>query len=133
MALFNDAYLSVGGTDLSAYLETVSVQESVETLDDTVMGDSTRSAEAGLNVRTLSAVFKHVNASGGPTQTLYDQVGNTLSVIYGAAGSTGSANNPVTTQTMLLESYEPVQGTVGDQQLVRAQFVSAGEASVAVS
>lgn len=131
--IYKNCFLSVGGTDLSAYIESCEPSFEVEQTDDTVMGDDTRSNEPGLLNWSFSVTFKNPFASGGPDATLWAIRGTTAAVIWRPDSGTASATNPQYTGTASLASYSPVSGSVGDQGTMPAEFVAAGTLARAVS
>ena len=135
MATYDNAYISVAGTDLSSYLTQLDISEGAEMIDDTVMGDSTRSQAAGLNTRTVTAVFIQDYGSATVHETISAVVGPdlTASVITAHNGATPSATNPTTTQTMVVSEYQPQAGSVGEQHFARVTFVAAGDSTEATA
>ena len=130
--IWRNAYFYAGSKDLSAYVKSLTVNEGSETGDDTVMGDSTRSAMAGLKTYSLDVEFHQDFAA-----TLVDA---TLRVLVGAAGASVSwrpdsavvgTGNPQRNCVMVLESYVPVGGAVGTVPLgATAHFVAAGDVAI---
>lgn len=127
MALHNDVYLKVNSVDLSSYLRDITVEFGAETVDDTAMGDSFRSAASGLKTATLTATFHQAFGSGTPDNTLNGLVGGAaVTVEYAAQGSSISASNPKYSFSAICTAYNPGSGAVGDQQTATASFVAAG-------
>jgi len=130
--IWRNAYFYAGSKDLSAYVKSLTVNEGSETGDDTAMGDTTRSAMAGLKTCSIDVEFHQDFAA-----TLVDA---TLRVLVGAAGATVSwrpdtgtkgANNPQRNCVMVLESYVPAGGAVGTVPLgATAHFVAAGDLAI---
>ena len=130
--IWRNAYFYAGSKDLSAYVKSLTVNEGSETGDDTAMGDTTRSAMAGLKTYSIDVEFHQDFAA-----TLVDA---TLRVLVGAAGATVSwrpdtgtkgANNPQRNCVMVLESYVPAGGAVGTVPLgATAHFVAAGDLAI---
>lgn len=133
MAMYDDGYFSFAGTDLSSFVKSLDVAEAVETNDDTTMGADTRSAEAGLQTRTVSVLLKDVAGSAAPRQTLAGTLGTEVAIITAPNGSSASVENPLTTQNMLVQSIDPQFGDVGSERQIRVQLVAAGSATVATS
>ena len=80
-----DSYFKIASTDLSTYLNNVTVSRSADTADTTAFGSSTRSFIAGLKDATItvsgmfdSAVYSTIAGWLGTSQTWE----------YGPAGST---------------------------------------------
>ncbi|MDD5037165.1 MAG: hypothetical protein PHE55_20755 [Methylococcaceae bacterium] len=133
--VWKNAYFYAGGVDLSAYVKSLTVNEGSETGDDTAMGDSTRSAMAGLLTYSIDVEFHQDFAAG--------LVDATLRVLVGAAGATVTwrpdsgvigVDNPERNCVMILTSYVPASGAVGTVPLgASAKFVAAGDVAITTS
>lgn len=124
--IYKNGYLSLGGTNLSAYLESVEPSFGVETGDDTVMGDTARSNEPGLETWSISARFKNPFTDNGPDETIWGLKGTTFVVIWKPNGSSTADANPSYTGTGTWTSWDPVSGSVGDVMVGTLEIVSAG-------
>lgn len=127
MAIWKNAFISIAGTDHSADCRSLNMPEGVETVDDTAMGDDFRSNAASLETWTISAEF---NAAFGASS-----IEDTLSTIQAAAAKSAAlivrpdsavvgAGNPQWAGTGILTSLQVVQGAVGDQHIITAEFVA---------
>lgn len=136
MAEFNltDAFWSFDGVDLSSYVREGTWTEGAETTDATAMGDTYRSASGSLKNASCAVTFhEDLEASAGPYQTLNATVGTTITVIYGAGGSTASATNPHKSCSMVITEYNPPGGAVGDRALSSVAATAAGAVSEVTS
>lgn len=131
--IYENAFLSIDGIDLSAYLREVAVDYGSETQDKTAMPDDTRVSIGGLYTWGISATLNQDFASGGPDPTLFSKVGKDVSVVFRPdAGSVGSSN-PEYTGTAVLDSAPPVGGSVGDMLTTSINLVAASSLSRATS
>lgn len=129
MPLINDATVSIGGTDYSSFVRSVQLNYGVEEIDDTVMGDDTRSAAGGLEEWGGTITFLAGEASGEPNNDIFSQIGSTVTVAVKRDSAATAADNPEYSGTALLTQENPVEGTVGDQQTFSVDFTSAGDLS----
>ena len=122
-----DAYLSVAGVDLSDHVRSVTVDAGQNMADDTAMGDAFVSNSAGLATWSVSAEFLQDYASSKVDATLEPLlgIGNTAALVVKPTSSSVSATNPSYSGTGILESYNPIGGSVGDQSMASATFQSA--------
>jgi hypothetical protein len=135
MTCYRDAYVSLGGSDVSAYIKSAELPLGVEALDDTAMGDTTKSNAAGLKTWSLT-----LNAHQSFTDNELDEI---LYTLYNAGAafavevrpttSAVGASNPKWTGQGLLTEYTPLTGSVGDQLTIPVTIVSAGALSRATS
>lgn len=131
---FNDCFVSIGGTDLSDFVQSVTVNYSAEMLDETAMGDTTRKNKGGLFNWSIDVEFKQDFAASAVDVTLFSLVGTTFTVIVRpVAASAVSATNPNYTGTGILESYNPLGNSVGDLATAPITIQSAGALSRAVA
>lgn len=125
--VFNDAFHSVNGTNLSAYTKGGTLDISRAMLDDTVMGDTAQSNAAGIQQWNLSVDYVQDFAAGGPHQTIFALDGAAaFTVIVQPVNGTESTTDPKFTGSAVLQSYNPWSGRHGELQMCRAQYASAG-------
>lgn len=129
-----DAFVSINGKDLSAFVRSVTIDYSAEMLDETTMGDTTRKNKGGLKDWSIEVEFKQdYGATPAPDIDLFSLVGTTFPVIVRPVKSTAvSATNPNYTGTGILESYPPIGGSVGDLAIASCTIQSAGPLTRAV-
>lgn len=123
---FNDAFVSIGGTDLSDWVMSVTLPRGVESLDETAMGDTTRKNKGGLKTWNVEVEFKQDFAAGGPDATLDPLVGTTATIIVRPTSAAVSATNPNYTGTGLITNYQPFGNSVGDLATCSVSIESAG-------
>ena len=132
--VFTDAFLSINGVDLSDHVESVTLTYSAELVDDTTMGDTTRTRIGGLLDWSISADLAQDLAASEVNATLFSLVGSTFAVILRADNSEGvGAANPNFTGTGILESYIPVGGSIGERLNTSITIQAAGALSAATS
>lgn len=128
MAVYRDAYLLLGGTNVSAYLQSLEFPISLEALDDTAMGDTNRSNAAGLRNWTITCNFHQsfVNAELDSILWTLFNAGAAFALEVRPTSSAVSTSNPKWTGNGLLTEYTPMTGSVGDQLVVPVTIVAAG-------
>jgi hypothetical protein len=131
--IFDNAFLSVEGTDLSDKIRSVTFSYSSETQDDTAMGDDTRSMVGGLKNWSVEVEFNQDFASGEVDATLFSKVGTKVALVLRPDAGTKSTTNPEFTGDAILTDYPPMGGSVGDQLTASATFQAAGTLSRATS
>ena len=132
--LSNDAYVMIGGVDLSDHCVSASLNYEAEALDDTVMGDGTRSNFPGLKNWGMNFEFFQDYATGSVDPTLFPLIGTTTTCTVRAVSTGGvSATSPNFTGLGLVQSYNPVAGSVGEMAKVSVTIAPAGTLSRATS
>lgn len=132
--VFSDGFISINGVDLSDHAKQITLNYAAEMLDDTVMGDDTRSRAGGLKDWSVTVEFLNDWAASEVDATLFTLVGSTSTIIVRPDNSDGvSATNPNYTGTAILESYNPLGNSVGELATTSPTFQSAGTLSRATS
>lgn len=125
--VMTDAFVSLGGTDVSTYVRSVSLPYGAEMLDDTTMGDTTRINKGGLKTWQLDIEFQQDFTDNLIDEILFPLVGTTFTVIVRpVASSVVGVSNPNYTGTGILESYQPIGQSVGDLGTSSVTIQSAG-------
>lgn len=133
MSIIKDAFVSWGGTDLSSFVRSVALPYEAEETDDTAMGQNTRTQAGGLFVWTATVEFFAGEAAGEPNAVLFPDVGSRKTLIIRRDSAATASDNPDYTGTALLRQLNPVEGEVGDQQMLSAEFSAGGDLSRATS
>ena len=132
--VYTDASVVVNSVDLSDHVKSCTLNYEAEMLDDTVMGDTTRSNIAGLLNWSIDVEFLQDFASAKVDATLFTLVGAAaFTVTVKPTSASVSATNPSLSGSAVLESYPPMSGSVGDLETASATFRSAGTLARATS
>lgn len=132
--VLKDAFVSINAVDLSDHVSSVTISYSAEMLDNTAMGDDTRTRLGGLKDWNISIDLFNDYAASNVDATLFPLVGSTFTVIVRPDNTAGvGATNPNYTGTGILESYPPIQGGVGELGTASVTIQSAGDLSRATS
>ncbi len=117
MAIFllSDYDVDINSVDLSDHVKSAVLNYAAEMLDDTVMGDDTRSRLAGLKDWSIDIEFLQDFASGKVDATLFPLIGAAaFPCLLRPTSSAKGATNPEFTGQGVLESYTPMAGAIGD-------------------
>jgi len=132
--VYTDASVVVNTVDLSDHVKSCALNYEAEMLDDTVMGDTTRSNIAGLLNWSIDVEFLQDFAAAKVDATLFALVGSaSFTVTVKPTSGSVSSTNPSFSGSMVLESYPPMTGSVGDLETASATFRSAGTLTRATS
>jgi len=131
--VLTDASVTINSVDLSDHVRSVTFNYEGEAVDDTNMADTNRIMAGGLKNYSVDVEFSQDFAASKVDATLFSLVGSTTTVVLLPTSAAVSATNPSFTGTMLLTSYPPITGTVGDLATATASFVPAGAITRATS
>lgn len=131
--VLTDCFVSLGGTDISAYVRSVSLPYGAEMLDDTRMGNTTRINKGGLKTWSIDIELQQDFTDNLIDEILFPLVGTTFTVIVRPTSSAVGVSNPNYTGTGVLESYAPFGQSVGELATSTITIQSAGTLSRATA
>lgn len=131
--VFTNAFLSIGGVDLSDHVRSVTLNYSAEMQDKTAMGDLTRTRLGGLLDWSLEVNFNQDFAASNVDATLFPLVGTSPAIVLRGDAGVVSATNPEFQGNAVLESYAPLGGNVGDMAETPVTFPGDGTLTRATS
>jgi hypothetical protein len=112
-------YVSIDANDLTDQSTSATVTSTIEALEATTFADSARTYTAGLQNNEISVTMMLSYGASEVEDILQGLIGTTFDVIIGASSATPAADNPVYTLTgCYLESYTPINGSLGALQTV---------------
>lgn len=123
--LINTQKIFVGGYDISAFIKTMALEASVEELDATVLGDTTRKNHPGLPAAGFSCDgFWQAGASGIDTIAAgYKGTADVPVTICSVDGSVGT----VAESLLTFEAQLNIGGAVGDLHPISLAFSNTSE------
>jgi hypothetical protein len=110
---FTNAQFELNGTDLSDHVESLTINRSSETVDATAMGDAARKRMGGLKDWSIDLNFHQDFAAGDIDATLFALVGTTVCFEIRPQAICTTVLNPRYSAVGVIESYNPVGGSVG--------------------
>lgn len=115
---------SGGAVDLSDQVQSVSLSLGYTPLEATAMGDSGQKFVKGLQSVEVTMTLFNSYGSGEVEATLYDIVNTgSCTIVVSPSGTTESATNPEYTITgAFLESFTPINSTVGELSTAEVTF-----------
>ena len=131
--VFDDAYVSLGGTDLSDHVRSVTLDTSADLVESQAMGDSWKERLGGLKDWSLSVEFLQDFAAAEVDATLWPLLGTTFTVAIRPTNAAAAPTNPEYTGAGALESYTPLGGSVGELAMAPITVQGAGELSRATA
>ena len=135
MAIFlnNGVSVTFNSVDLSAYVTSVTVNQSFDELEVTAMGDTAHKFAKGLEASTITLDFLNDNAATTVIPTLRAAYGTTVPVVIKQSSAAVSADNPSYSTTVLVNNLQNVNGAVGDISSQSITFTCNSVITVAVA
>ena len=119
--------------DISAYVTSAVINQIVDELEVTAMGDTAHKFVAGLQTGTFTIDFINDWAASQVMQTLNDAFGQTLSIsAITVKGTTVSAANPTYQFSVLVNNLTPL-GTGGVSEIATSSVTFTLNSAVTVS
>ena len=119
--------------DISAYVTNVTLNQVVDELEVTAMGDTAHKFVSGLQSGSLTLDFINDWAASQVMQTLNDAFGQTLSVsMITVKGTAVSAANPTYQFSILVNNLTPV-GTGGVSEVATSSITFTVNSAITVS
>ena len=132
--VLTNAYISVGGVDLSDLVASVTLNETHDVVETT--GFSSTAAKtrvAGLEDNSITLEFHQDYATGEVEQTIYPLLGTAAAVIVKPNGSSTSAFNPSYTCSAIISEWTAINGSVGELATASVTWPVTGAITKAVA
>lgn len=117
--VLSNPYVELDSNDLTDQATSAAITYTVEALENTAFGSTARTYTAGLQANEITVTLMLSYGASEVEAILESLIGTKFDTVVGATGSTASASNPVYTLTNgYLESFTPINGSVGALQTV---------------
>jgi hypothetical protein len=131
--VYTNAFIQINAVDMSSHAESVGLNFASEMQDQTAMGDSTRVRKGGLKDWSIDVNWHQDFAAGAVDATLFSLVGTTVCVEMRPQNICSTAINPIYSGIGVIESYNPMSGSVGALLDAPTTIQSAGSLSRATA
>ena len=118
--------VTVGGSDISAYVQAINLDYEAEAVKDTAMGTTTENNKGGVKKWGGTIQFKQDYDNGLVDDIVFALIGSTGTFQAWPASNTTGVNNPKYSGTALFTGYAPLNGSHGELAKSTLKFVSAG-------
>jgi hypothetical protein len=110
--VLTDSVVTVGGTDISAYVAAVTITTSVNEVETTAFGQGAVTRVGGLKDNSVTLSIQ--NDFSAVEGLIYPLIGSTTTVVVKPNGSTVGTANPSYSMTAVVLEWSPVNGAVGE-------------------
>jgi hypothetical protein len=132
--VLTNAFISVGGVDLSDLVASVTLSETFDVVETTAFSSTAaKTRVAGLEDNSITLEFHQDYATGEVEQTIYPLLGQAAAVIVKPNGSTTSAFNPSYTCSAIISEWTPINGSVGELATASVTWPVTGAITKAVA
>ena len=123
---FTDARVELNSVNLSTFVRSVTVNVEAEDLEDTAMGDTYRSRIGGLKDWSVDIEWNQDFAASAVDVTIFPLLGTVVAIKVRPTTSAISATNPEYQGNVLINEYNPMDGSVGDLATTSTSWPGAG-------
>jgi hypothetical protein len=129
ISVLTDAMVIVNAVTLSDHANSVTVNDTRDSVDITAFGATNKAVTKGLGDASISIDFFQDFAAGKTHATLQPLVGSSTGVVVEIRPTSGarSATNPAAVMTGLLMNYNMVAGGIGEASTISAEFVNSSQ------
>lgn len=117
-----DARVEVNSVDLSDWVTSVTLPIQFNALENTAMGDTGRSRQAGLQDSTIQINFNQDFAAGGPDATIAAAIGTVVTIKVRPTSASIGSTNPEYVGSYLISENNPFGNSVGDLATVSVSW-----------
>jgi hypothetical protein len=125
--VLTDAFVSLGGTNVSDHVTSVTINYERDEVEATAMGDSTHGQLLGLKNWSIELEVQQDFAAASIDSILWNAVDTkaTVAAIVRPTSAAKSATNPEYTATGYIPSYSPLSGSVGELATTQVRIIPA--------
>jgi hypothetical protein len=136
MAVFlnNNVGVKVNTVDLSAYVQSITLNRNFDELEVTAMGDTGHKYVKGLEASSITIDFLNDTAAATVLPTLQAAWGTSVNVVLlQTKGTAVSATNPLYTMSCLINGTTDINGATGDLGMQSVTWNVNGAVTVATT
>ena len=124
-----DYKITLNATDLTSSLHAITLDISSNEVETTSFGNTYKTVVGGLLTGSVKLDFYQDFAAGSVDATIWPLVNTIGTVTVTPTSGTVSATNPKYTAIVLINAYQPINGTVGDLASFSVTWPLAGTVS----
>ena len=129
--VLTNSNVTLGGTDVSAYVASITLSISVNEVETTSFGTGAVTRVGGLQDNSVTLdMHQDFSAIEG---LVYPLIGSTTSLVIKPNGTAVGTANPSYTMTPLVTEWTPVNGAVGELATASVTFPISGTVTKAVA
>lgn len=122
-----DYSISIGGTDFSTSINSVTLDVTVDEQETTAFGNTSRTRIGGLKDGSVSLDFHQDFGSASVDETLWPLLGSTVEIVILPTSSAVGATNPSYTFDALVTQYQPFANATGELATLSVSWPVSGD------
>lgn len=135
--VLTDAYVVFASTDISQYVTSVTLSTTLDVVETTAMGNTSRTRVAGLRDNQITLEFNQDFAAGALEALVYpnnndSKIGTAVNMEVRPTSAAVSATNPKYTFSALVSEWQSLSGSVGELATVSVTWPISGSITKAL-
>ena len=136
--VLTDAYVVLASTDISQYVTSVTLSSTLDVVETTSMGSTSRTRVAGLRDNQVVLEFNQDFASGALETLIYPsdastKIGTAVAMEVRPTSAAVGPTNPKYTFSALITEWQSLSGSVGELATVSVSWPVSGAITKATS
>lgn len=136
--VLTDAYVVLASTDISQYVTSVTLSSTLDVVETTSMGSTSRTRVAGLRDNQITLEFNQDFASGALENLIYPsdastKIGTAVAMEVRPTSAAASTTNPKYTFNALITEWQSVSGSIGELATVSVTWPISGAVTKATA
>ena len=136
--VLTDAYVVLASTDISQYVTSVTLSPTLDVVETTSMGSTSRTRVAGLRDNQITLEFNQDFASGALETLIYPsdastKIGTAVAMEVRPTSAAASTTNPKYTFNALITEWQSVSGSIGELATVSVTWPISGAVTKATA
>lgn len=131
--VLTNASITFASTDISSYVSSVTLSTSLDVIDTTSFGNTSRTRVAGLADNQVTIEFFQDFASGALESIIYPTIGTSAAMVVKPVAGSTTATNPSYSFNALVSEWQPLSGAVGELSTASVTWPVSGAITKATS
>jgi len=131
--VLTNASVTFASTDVSSYVSSITLSSSLDVVDTTSFGNTSRTRVAGLADNQVTIEFFQDFGSGLLESIVYPTIGTSAAMVIKPVSGTTTATNPSYSFNALVSEWQPLSGAVGELSTASVTWPISGAITKATS
>jgi hypothetical protein len=131
--VLTNASVTFGSSDVSSYVSSVTLSTSLDVIDTTAFGNTSRTRVAGLADNQVTVEFFQDFGSGLLESIVYPTIGTSVAMVIKPVSGSTTATNPSYSFNALVSEWQPLSGAVGELATASVTWPISGAITKATS
>ena len=131
--VLTNASITFASTDVSSYVSSITLSTSLDVVDTTSFGNTSRTRVAGLADNQVTIEFFQDFGSGLLESIVYPTIGTSAAMVIKPVAGTTTATNPSYSFNALVSEWQPLSGAVGELSTASVTWPISGAITKATS